>query len=301
MTQSDIRQLIESRLTQDGLVETGIEGVRLFRVTAPMRCAPAVYEPCVVAIVSGAKEAILDGRHFVYDSRQYLCCPTTLPVEAGTPQASPDNPLLGIYISLNTRVMKELALSLETVNHHCPQPESEASQPGLSLAEWDNTFTQALFRLLDLANDPIALTLLGDGRLRELYYAVLTGSAGPVLRQACSVSNRIARVIESVSQHLDQPITIEAMAEQARMSRAAFHRKFRQATGLAPMQFVKAVRLNAAAMRIAEGTPVSQAAAESGYVSSSQFSREFKRMFGDSPKRWQQTVRLPGNAVSAIR
>ena len=55
-------------------METGVKGVQLFRVTESLRCAPAVYEPTVVAIVNGAKEAILDGKSYVYDSSQYMCC-----------------------------------------------------------------------------------------------------------------------------------------------------------------------------------------------------------------------------------
>ena len=78
------------------MVETGVKGVQLFRVTESLRCAPAVYEPTVVAIVNGAKEAILDGKTYVYDSSQYMCCAMSMPVEAGTPTASPDNPLLGV-------------------------------------------------------------------------------------------------------------------------------------------------------------------------------------------------------------
>lgn len=75
-------------------METGVKGVRLF-------CAPAVYEPTVVVIVSGAKEAIMDGTRYVYDSRHYMCCPMLMPVEAGMPDAPPDNPLLGVTISLD--------------------------------------------------------------------------------------------------------------------------------------------------------------------------------------------------------
>ena len=37
----------------------------------------------------------------------------SMPVEAGTPKASPDNPLLGVFISLDTRVMTELAIEME--------------------------------------------------------------------------------------------------------------------------------------------------------------------------------------------
>ena len=80
------------------------------------------------------------------------------------------------------------------------------------------------------------------------------------------------------------------MARRAGMSRAVFHRKFKQATRLPPIQFVKSMRLNNAAMRIATGMTVNEAAMEVGYLSSSQFSREFKRMYGHSPRQWNQST-----------
>jgi AraC-like DNA-binding protein len=103
------------------------------------------------------------------------------------------------------------------------------------------------------------------------------------------VGNEIARSIEYLSSRLDEPVTIEDMATQVGMSRAVLHRKFKEATSMSPIQFIKSMRLNTAAMKIATGTNVSTAAMEVGYVSSSQFSREFKRMYGQSPKQWSHT------------
>ncbi|WPJ97819.1 AraC family transcriptional regulator [Coraliomargarita algicola] len=131
MHTESIQQLIQSRLHQDGMVETGIKGVQLFRVTKPMSCAPAIYKPTVVAIVSGAKEAILDGKRYVYDNSRYLCCSISLPVEAGTPTASPDNPLLGAYISLDTRVMTQLAIEMESAAGAIAKPSSGHSRLAL--------------------------------------------------------------------------------------------------------------------------------------------------------------------------
>ena len=77
------------------------------------------------------------------------------------------------------------------------------------------------------------------------------------------------------------------------MSKAVFHRKFKQATTMSPIQFIKAMRLNTAAMKIASGINVNVAALGVGSVSSSQFSREFKRMYGLSPKQWSQGAYIP--------
>lgn len=286
MSKQRIRQLIEDRTDQDGLTETGIPGVRLFRGTQAIPCVPAVYEPSVVAIVSGSKEAVLDGHRFIYDDSKYLCCPMSMPVKAGTPNASIDDPLYGVFISLNQRVMAGLTLEMENVGDPLPMVKGDLRARGIRLAEWDEGFTDALLRLLQLGANPTDAAVLGDARLRELYYAILQGEAGLFARQAFGAGNAIARSIAHVSSHLDTPISIDDMAARAGMSRAVFHRKFKQVTTMAPIQFVKSMRLNNAAMKIAAGMTVNEAAIDVGYVSPSQFSREFKRIYGQSPRQW---------------
>ncbi len=293
MSRDQIKQLIEDRTVQDGLTDTGIDGVRLFRATQAIPCAPAVYEPCVVAILTGAKEAVLDGRRYLYDSSQYLCCPLSLPVKAGTPSASLENPLYGVLISLNPRIMSQLAMEMENAGAALPAANGAVRSQGIRLAGWDDSFTQALLRLLQLGTSQMDTAVLGDARLRELYYAILKGEAGTFARRAFGAGNAIARSIAHVSSHLDTPISIDDMATLAGMSRAVFHRKFKQVTTMAPIQFVKSMRLNNAAMKIAAGTPVAEAAMDVGYVSPSQFSREFKRMYGQSPRQWGNAQQIP--------
>ena len=298
MSKQQIRQLIENRVTEDGLVDTGVKGVQFFRVTEAVRCTPAVYDPTLIAIVSGAKEAILDGKSHVYDSSQYMCCAISMPVEAGTPMASPDNPLLGVQIALEPRVMTELAIEMESAAGAIRQPKGGPLPQGFALANWDDAFTQALLRLVQLVDNPTDAVVLGNGRLREVYYAILKGEAGDAARRAFGVGNEIARVIEHVSSHLDETVTIDDMAAHVGMSRAVFHRKFKQATTMSPIQFVKAIRLNNAAMKIAGGMTVNEAAMDVGYVSSSQFSREFKRMYGQSPRQWSHSNQpLPAGLI----
>ncbi len=293
MSKDQIKQIIADRTETDGLTETGTKGVRLFRATRSIPCVPAVYEPCIVAIVSGVKEAVLDGRRYEYDNSQYLCCPMSMPVKAGTPLASHDHPLYGVMITLEQRAMTELVIEMENAGGILPSVKGELREPGIRLARWDDGFTEALLRLLQLGNSETDTAVLGEARLRELLYSILKGEAGTFARQAFGAGNAIARSIAHVSSHLDAPISIDDMASRAGMSRAVFHRKFKQVTTMAPIQFVKSMRLNNAAMKIAGGMPVNEAAMGVGYVSSSQFSREFKRMYGQSPKQWGDAQKLP--------
>lgn len=292
MIKQQIKQLIENQLTENVMVDTGVKGVQLFRVTDALRCAPVVYEPSVVAIVNGTKEAILDGKAYVYDCSRYLCCSISMPIEASTPTASHENPLLGVLISLDTRMMTELAIEMESAAGAIRKPKSGPLPQGLALARWDDAFSEALLRLLQLGDNSTDTAILGTSRLRELYYTILKGEAGDSARRAFGVGNEIARAIEYLSAHEDKNVTIEDMAAQAGMSRAVFHRKFKQATTMSPIQFVKSIRLNNAAMKIADGMHVNQAAMQVGYESPSQFSREFKRMYGQSPRQWSHSKQL---------
>jgi AraC-like DNA-binding protein len=194
--------------------------------------------------------------------------------------------------------MTELAIEMESSTGAIREPKAGPLPQGFALARWDDAFTGALLRLVQLVDSPTDTVVLGDGRLREVYYAVLTGDAGDAARRAFGVGNEIARVIEHVSTHLDETVTIEDLASQVGMSRAVFHRKFKQATTMSPIQFVKAIRLNNAAMKIAAGMTVNEAATDVGYVSTSQFSREFKRQYGQSPRQWSQTKQpLPAGLI----
>ena len=293
MSKHQIKQLIEDRTDQDGLTETGIEGLRLFRATAAIPCVPAVYEPSVVAIVSGSKEAVLDGHRYFYGASQYLCCPISMPVKAGTPAASVENPLYGVIIALDRRVMSELALEMENAGGVPHAARGGLRAQGIALAAWDEVFTDALLRLLQLGASPTDMAVLGSARLRELHYAILKGEAGLFARQAFGAGHAIARSIAHVSSHLDAPVSIDELASRAGMSRAVFHRKFKLATTMAPIQFVKSMRLNNAAMKIAGGMTVNAAARDVGYASPSQFSREFRRMYGQSPRQWGEAQQFP--------
>lgn len=292
MSKEQIEKLIKRHLPEAGLLDTALRGVQIFRVTESIPCMPAIYEPTVVAILGGSKEAVLDGEHHVYGSNKYLLCPMTLPVEAGTPLASEDNPLIGVMIALDPRMMRELTMEIEAASGAL-RKSRDGAPSALALASWDGGFTQALLRLLDLLDNPVELEVLGQGRMRELCYAVLMGEAGAAARRVFGVGNEIARTIDYFSTHLNDQITIDDMAGHVGMSRAVFHRRFKEATTMAPIQFVKSMRLNHAAMKIAEGKTVSEAAWAVGYQSASQFSREFKRMYGQSPRQWSNAAQAP--------
>lgn len=88
-----------------------------------------------------------------------------------------------------------------------------------------------------------------------------------------------------IRDRFDQPIRSEALAEEAGMSAASFHRHFRMATAMSPLQYQKSLRLQEARRLIVAGQDVAAAGYAVGYESASQFSREYARLFGLPPSR----------------
>ncbi len=262
----------------------------MFRVNQPVERLPAVYPASICCIVQGTKRAYLGGVAYTYDADRYLCATMPLPVEAEVPVATPQEPVLGLLLDLDTRAMAEALVAYEAAARPAGLTSTKALSAGLVVAQADERFVEAMGRLLQLLDDPVALRVLTQGRLRELLFAIVEGEAGPVVRRTFGGAQDMTRVLTHVRENLSEPLCVDDLARRAGMSRAVFHRRFKAATNFSPLQFIKALRLSHAAMEIVGGKAVSQAADAVGYTSASQFSREFRRHFGQSPRQWVRTA-----------
>jgi transcriptional regulator GlxA family with amidase domain len=103
--------------------------------------------------------------------------------------------------------------------------------------------------------------------------------------------SRVRRAIHWIQAHFDQAMRIEGLAEIAGMSVPSFHRHFKAATAMSPLQYQKTLRLHAARRMLVASNDASRTAYSVGYESASQFSREYARMFGIPPSRDAERLR----------
>lgn len=95
---------------------------------------------------------------------------------------------------------------------------------------------------------------------------------------------RLARVIETILDHPEQPYTLETLANVAHMSRSTFIRHFEQCFGRTPMDYLRDVRLRRGAQLLqVSGLSVDGIAGKVGFASRSHFSRAFHEQFGCTP------------------
>jgi AraC-like DNA-binding protein len=282
---SDNRQRLASLLgevaDQEGTQRTLIEGVEVARVSKPVPRGPVVYQPKILIVGQGRKRAYLGGEVYRYDAYNYLVLSVPLPAECET-EASPEEPLLLISISLEPAMLGEMMLELDE-----PVPPAAAIPRGISSTPMSEELGGAVIRLLECLKCPLDSRMLGRQTVREVVYRVLQGEQGGALRALASRDEhftRIARVLKHVHAEYARPLSVEELARKAGMSLAAFHHNFKLVTASSPLQYLKRIRLDQARRLMAhDGHNASTAARAVGYESPSQFSREFKRLFGVTP------------------
>ena len=104
-------------------------------------------------------------------------------------------------------------------------------------------------------------------------------------RHAGSISDaRLRRVIEFISVHFGEQITLERLAAEAGISKFHFTRLFRQKVGQTPYRYLSEIRLAAAAkMLLTTGLRIGEIAVLCGYPIPTHFTTAFSARYGAPP------------------
>ncbi len=117
----------------------------------------------------------------------------------------------------------------------------------------------------------------------------------PLLLQT-RAKKRFGDIASWIRGHLDEELTVEALAERANLSTRHFNRKFRAVFGLTPADFVEELRLDEARWLLANADgSIENVAGEIGYRSDDTFRRAFERRFGVGPSEYRRRF-SPANA-----
>lgn len=276
---------------KQGFVAAPIPGVSFFWATEAVECAPLVYDAGIVMVAQGDKIGFLADQTFRYDTDHYLVVSVPIAFSCAT-NATPDNPLLGIFVDIDLPVLHEMAAA---ISHFEPpwQIDGLGADLGVQPVAMDADMRRVSDRLLECICSERDSQIIGPMLVKEVLYRALLGKHGGALfgltRQDAAYS-RVARAIMKIRQEYATSLSVVDLAGEAHMSVSAFHRAFRSITGTSPLQFIKSMRLHRAkSLVVHSGKSVNEAAFAVGYESAGQFSREFKRLFGVSPSQAKAT------------
>lgn len=105
-------------------------------------------------------------------------------------------------------------------------------------------------------------------------------------------TGRFAELLGWARAHLDRPLTVECLAEQAGMSARHFARAFVAETGMTPSKAVERLRLEVARQAVQSGGEAIERVAQStGFGDPERMRRAFIRAFGQPPQALRRAAR----------
>lgn len=120
----------------------------------------------------------------------------------------------------------------------------------------------------------------------------------PVSAEAGKPENRInpdsdtysvvGQVLIYMEEHMTESLSLEQLAEEARLSKYQLIRRFRDETGSTPWKYLTRRRIEKAKQLLEDGVPPAQVAAEAGFYDQSHLSKVFREETGLPPKEYQE-------------
>jgi AraC-like DNA-binding protein len=279
---NELRTLI-ARHAPGGKVGALITGLSMKAISKPTEPVHSIDEPVFAVIAQGAKRTVLADRVFEYRAGHFLVASVELPVTSRVTQASEKTPFLGLGLTLKPELIASILLETSSTD------PGVVERLGIYVSEATAELLEAVVRLLRLLDRPSDIPVLRPLIEREIVWRLLCSEQGEMVRQiglADSRLSRIRRAIRSIRERYAEPLEVEELAKQVAMSPTSFHRHFRAATAMSPLQYQKQIRLqNARSRLMTNGDDVAKVGFSVGYDSPSQFSREYARFFGAPPGR----------------
>lgn len=279
---SHLRALAERHIN-GRRTETAIPRVAINVARQATGLMPGVFEPMFCLILQGAKEVMIADRVLRYDPAYYFIASVEVPASGRIVQASPEKPYIGVSMALDREGLAALLPDAPTATGR-----ADAESAGFGVSPVTPLLLDPWLRLLRLLDTPQDIPVLAPLLEREILYRLLQGPQGHVLRQIALTDSRhsqIRRAIAWIRAHYNEPLRIDTLVGLAGMSTASFHRHFKAATAMSPLQYQKTLRLHQARRLLIANPDASQAGYAVGYESASQFSREYARLFGAPPAR----------------
>nr|WP_246688892.1 AraC family transcriptional regulator [Mesorhizobium sp. WSM4310] len=271
---------------------TAIPRVTIGRSEVPTAPLPELCQPTVLFVLQGAKTVLIGDRTLRYGAGSYFVYAVETPATSQLIEASSAFPYMAIAFALDVGLIASLLID------HKPAVDGD----NFVTNRVDDELLDAWRRMLRLLDRPAEIPVLAPMLEREIAFRLLQGPQGAKLRQLARADGRLSQIRRAtawIRSHYNEPIDVTELAALAHMSNASFHRHFKAATAMSPIQYQKQVRLlEARHLLIAEPGSAARVAFAVGYESTSQFSREYARHFGLPPARDAARLLARGEAAT---
>ncbi len=196
-------QLIAAHTKRDGVFDTTVPNLYLYRHSSPSVSIQGVLTPTLGVIAQGRKQLMLRGEAHTYDAATYVVIALDLPVTGNVTLATRSKPYLGIRYDLDISQVASLAMEGKM-----PEVSKRVSRRGIFVSSMTEDLEDAVLRMMSLPRP--------SGRHQRDVAAASEGNsvspsprgAGLDLRRIAqeeSQTRRIMRAVTWLKQNFDQP------------------------------------------------------------------------------------------------
>jgi AraC-like DNA-binding protein len=253
-------------------------GLVVSRVHATTPLGYQRYTPSLSVVLAGRKRSVVGDDDQVWGREHFIITPVDLPVIAGVVETVPDVGFVSAVWQLDAAVVAEVAGSMAR-----PTPSGQESG---RLGTWTPALADAFARLVALLDTPEDVPVLAPLLSREVVLRLLQTEQAPRILAAIGTGEAevVAAATRLLTERTAEPWSMTTLADAVRSSESTLYARFRSATGMSPMQYLKRLRLGEAKRRmVVHGDTAAQAAAVVGYRSASHFSRDYRAAYGRPP------------------
>lgn len=249
--------------------------------------------PLYCGMITGKKVIHVDDHpSFSFMPDESLVIPSGKTIHIDFPDAELNKPTQCVTIEIDRDKVQEIVGRL---NEHYPRmrDSGEWEFADRNYAHFRNTarLNQNLDQIIHCFTDEQPYRdMLIDLNTSRLIIHMLRSEARSVLLERSNsgtVSTGLQAVVRHIKANLHKRINIEELERIACCSRASLYRHFQQEMGCSPIEFITRERMKKAAMKLRNGSSVTETCYDFGYQSLTHFSQTFKKTFGVSPGQYR--------------
>jgi AraC-like DNA-binding protein len=290
----ELKTLIDRHACGDKTI-TAIPRISLLRAEHATEPTAGMTELVMCLVLQGAKAITCGDNVLNYGVGSYFVASIEIPVFGRIAEASPRKPFLGVGFNFDSRKIADLLIDMPDVD----DPEFLC---GLGVSPTDQELEGAVLRMMRLLDRPNEIAVMAPMIEREILFRLLQGPQGSKMRQIAEIDGRqsqVRRALAWIRENFTEPFKVEDLAKMTGMSVSVFHRHFKAATTMTPIQYQKRFRLHEARRLLLDAPgDAARVAFAVGYESASQFSREYARLFGLPPARDASRLRAKVSAMT---
>ena len=245
------------------------------------------YNGLVISSMLRGKKTVgmLNQSRFDFLPGETLILPEGMPINVDFPDVDKKHPVQCVTMVID---WSKVTATLDYLNNTYPGEAGEE--------RWNLNFTQYHFHnnreLTGLIHKLIAISMedninkdaLADITLTELLIRTIQTQKQQLVNNNKADINRLTGVIKYIRMHLTEQINIDALCNEACMSKTNFFRTFKDAFGLSPVEFIIQERIGLAKMLLKNPSiNISEVCFKSGFNNLNYFIRLFKRFEGITP------------------